>query len=259
MAAQRCLLACGWVKLREVGAGSKQFVKQWKPPVRGAAYTHESAFKLVVEYFKDLTSSGDVDHSAVLGDRDGGSSSSIVGDGDAKDDLPAVRNRKQTTLFEPMEKLRDCASGERKEKRAVGECCDSSYCKKARAELEKAQVERDALRERAETAAAALRELKAESCRCVEALEEELQPGAAALQQAVISLLAGREECVVRLRLVPGDLRASKLSVVVYDPAEDTEQDREEATAEEEPAPPPHPPPPPRAGTPECVGVHLRL
>ena len=39
-----------------------------------------------------------------------------------------------------------------------------------------------------------MRELKAEMCGRVEALEEELQPGAAALQQAAIRLLDGREE-----------------------------------------------------------------
>ena len=114
--------------------------------------------------------------------------------GPSEELLPDVRDRMQTTLFEPMEELRVWAMGGRKAKRPAGECCDAPCCKEARAERDKARAERATWQERAETAAAELRELKAEMCGRVEALEEELQPGAAALQQAAIRLLDGREE-----------------------------------------------------------------
>ena len=165
--------------------------------------------------------------------------------GPTEEQQPEVRTRTPTSLFEPVEQLRDCATGAQKKKRPAGECCGAPCCKKARAELEEARAERAVWQERAEAAAAELRGLKAEMHGRIEALEEELQHGAAALQQAALSLLDGKEECIVRLRLVPGELRASKLTVVVYDPAEDTEQDCEEATAVEQPARPPQPPPQP--------------
>ena len=114
--------------------------------------------------------------------------------GPSEEQLPAVRNRTHAALFEPMELLRDRGTGSRIEKRPAGECCDAPCCKEARAERDKARAERATWQERAETAAAELRELKAEMCGRVEALEEELQPGAAALQQAAIRLLDGREE-----------------------------------------------------------------
>ena len=58
-----------------------------------------------------------------------------------------------------------------------------------------------------------------------------MQLGAAALQQAALTALDGREECVVRLRLTPGGLATGGLGlvVVVHDPDEDLAQDVEEA------------------------------
>ena len=60
---------------------------------------------------------------------------------------------------------------------------------------------------------------------------EDEQLGAAALQQAALTALVGREECVVRLRLMPGGLATGGLGlvVVVHDPDEDLAQDVEEA------------------------------
>ena len=83
--------------------------------------------------------------------------------------------------------------GGRCEKRPAGECCDAPCCKRARVELDAARAERATWQERAEAAAAELRGLRAEMRGRVETLDEELQPGAAALQQAALGLLDGKE------------------------------------------------------------------
>ena len=58
--------------------------------------------------------------------------------GPSDEQLPAIRNRTHAALFEPMEQLRDKATGERNEKRPAGECCNQPCCKKARAERDTA-------------------------------------------------------------------------------------------------------------------------
>ena len=101
-----CLLASGWVKLRQADAGAK-IIKQWKPRLRQGPHTQASALGLVIEYFQDNENSGGSGRSAGVGDHAGGSSSSAGGNGDAGDDLPAVRSRTQPALFEPMQQLSD--------------------------------------------------------------------------------------------------------------------------------------------------------
>ena len=107
----------------------------------------------------------------------------------------------------------------------------------------RAREERDAALEVAAAAAAQLHELQAElAARAAQVgAGEGEQLGAAALQQAALTALDGREECVVRLRLSPAGLASGSLwlNMVVFDPDEDTLQDQEEAeeSDEQQPAP----------------------
>ena len=47
--------------------------------------------------------------------------------GPSEEQLPAVRNRMERALFEPMEELSKKAMGGRWEKRPAGECCDAPW------------------------------------------------------------------------------------------------------------------------------------
>lgn len=243
-------LASGWIKLREVGAG-KQFLKQWKPRRRGESYTEAEALVMVTNFLTKAGSStaGDATMGSGLFEEPSVTMANIA--------ASTGRKRAAPDRLEPSTSLRSQATGSRW-KRGKFDCgtddspCTDRACIEKR---ERLQRERDEALALAEAAADQVRALRTELTARAEGVgdSEDVQVGAAALQQAALAALDGREEVVVRLRLTPSGLG---MAVVVHNPDDDTAQDVEEAE-EEAPTTASAPAPAP-AAAPSAFAVLMR-